>query len=143
MAAMNGLRFRISTLMAIVLMAGAVFATGSLSGDLEIPLFVGGGLVVLGTLGAATLGLIYRHGERRAFWVGFSLFGWLLTLICLVIALAETEILFLTPMALPFGWIGGVIARAFAASSNGRVALPPPGGDPSTAVSTEDHHECS
>jgi hypothetical protein len=67
MAAMNGLRFRISTLMAIVLLAGAVFATGSLSGDLEIPLFVGGGLVVLGTLSAATLGVIYRHGERRAF----------------------------------------------------------------------------
>ncbi len=31
---------------------------------------------VLGLLTVAILGVVYRRGERRAFWAGFALFGW-------------------------------------------------------------------
>ena len=31
---------------------------------------------VLGLLTLALLGVIYRRGERRAFWTGFAIFGW-------------------------------------------------------------------
>ena len=37
------------------------------------------GAVLLLTLGAfalAVLAVVYRRGERRAFWLGFALFGW-------------------------------------------------------------------
>jgi len=115
MAAMNRLRFRLSTLMAVVLLAATVFSTGHLTGNIEVPLIAAGGLIILGILGAAILGAIYRRGERRVFWVGFTMFGWSLALICLLLASGESEFLFLMPTALPFGWIGGVIARRFAA----------------------------
>ncbi|HEV3116942.1 MAG TPA: hypothetical protein VGY58_07825 [Gemmataceae bacterium] len=122
---MNRFRFRISTLMALVLMAGTLFSLGRISGDIEAPLIAAGGLLVLGVLGTATLGAIYRRGERRAFWVGFSVFGWPLALVCLLFGAVETEILFFAPMALPFGWIGGAIARWFASNPGGPVKASP------------------
>jgi hypothetical protein len=119
------LRFRLSTLMAVVLLAATVFSIGHLTGDIEVPLIAAGGLMILGVLGTATLGAIYRRGERRAFWVGFALFGWPLALVSMLLGLGESEFLFLVPTALPFGWIGGVIARKFAANPRDPVTAPP------------------
>ncbi len=66
-------RVSIAGLMAVVLFCGiGIAAVRSAS-----PLWAG--VVVTATLGvmaSAILGAIFRQGERRAFWVGFALFGW-------------------------------------------------------------------
>lgn len=66
-------RFSIAGLMGlVVVVAVGVAALRSGSEDWA-------GIVLtltLGLLGAAVLGAIYRTGPRRAFWVGFALFGW-------------------------------------------------------------------
>ena len=33
-------------------------------------------LLTLGLLAVAVLGVVYRREERRAWWLGFALFGW-------------------------------------------------------------------
>jgi hypothetical protein len=124
------LRFRISTLMAVVLLAASVFATSQFGGGLDGLIFVSTALVVLGVLSTTILGVIYRRGELRAFWVGFALFGWPVALGCLLLALNSAEALFFSPLAISFGWIGGVIARAFAVnSSEVKMASPSPSRD--------------
>jgi hypothetical protein len=40
--------------------------------------------LVLATLAAAVLLAVYRDGQRRAFWVGFSFIGWLYLALCFV-----------------------------------------------------------
>jgi hypothetical protein len=82
---------RISTsgLMSIVVLSALGFAAMQKANALwaGVALFL-----VIGMLGVSTLGILYRHGAKRAGWVGFTLFGG----VYLVISLApwlSTEIL--------------------------------------------------
>lgn len=79
-------------------------------------------LVSLGLLATAILGIIYRRGEKRAFWVGFSLFGmpcflWILILLVFWFpGPRDAEILLTMLLGVPvYAWIGGSIGRRFAA----------------------------
>ena len=71
---MRGLRFSIAGLMAAVLAAAIAFAalrSGSQAWS--------GGLFLAtqASLGLALVGAFCRRGEKRAWWIGFALFGWL------------------------------------------------------------------
>ncbi len=66
-------RISIAGLMVVVLavavgMAGLRFASPEWSGGMLT--------ATLGLLGVGILGTCFRKGSRRAFWAGFSLFGW-------------------------------------------------------------------
>lgn len=68
-------RFRVSIagMMALVVALGLAFAS------LRFPSEAVAGAVLLATLGAlafAVLAIVYRAAARRAFWLGFVLFGW-------------------------------------------------------------------
>ena len=70
---MGRLRYSIAGMMVLVLAVSLGFAS------LRFPSEPMAGAVLLLTLGAfalAVLAAVYRRGERRAFWVGFALFGW-------------------------------------------------------------------
>ena len=70
---MGRLHFSIAGMMVLVLAVSVGFAS------LRFPSEPMAGAVLLLTLGAfalAVLAVVYRRGERRAFWLGFALFGW-------------------------------------------------------------------
>jgi hypothetical protein len=70
---MGRLHISIAGMMVLVLVLSIGFAS------LRFPSEPLAGTVLLLTLGAfalAVLAVVYRRGERRAFWLGFALFGW-------------------------------------------------------------------
>jgi hypothetical protein len=62
--------------------------------------------LVLATLAAAVLLAIYRDGQRRAFWVGFSMIGWLYLLLCFAPIFGSD---------VPLGWSRIITGKAAAA----------------------------
>lgn len=114
---MPSLRVRISTLMAFILLCGMIAAMARFF-DEEVAVVFGGLLLVLGVLGSGILGVVYRRGEKRAFWVGFTVFGWSLVLPLMVLLQQDMEFLLFAPAVPPFAWIGGAIARGFARGSD-------------------------
>jgi hypothetical protein len=56
----------------ILVLALAIAALRSASSSWVSAMFS----MTLGLLLTAVLGVVYRHGSRRAFWLGFALFGW-------------------------------------------------------------------
>jgi hypothetical protein len=69
---MRRFRFRIGTLLTLIIVLGVGFAALRESNDTwDSGVFT----LVLGALLVSTLLTIHRAGERRAFWLGFALFG--------------------------------------------------------------------
>jgi hypothetical protein len=70
---MRGFRFSIAGLIALV----GIAATGFAAVRVASPGWSGGlfSLTILALL-TAVLGIIYRRGPKRVFWVGFAIFGW-------------------------------------------------------------------
>ena len=70
---MRGFRFRIGSLMGIVLVLAIGFAAlKNASATWASAIF----LLTCGVLGLAVIGAICRRGADRAGWLGFALFGW-------------------------------------------------------------------
>jgi hypothetical protein len=70
---MRRLRFRIGTILILIIALGVGFAALRESSDI----WDGGAFtLVLGALLLSILLAIHRSGKKRAFWVGFALFGW-------------------------------------------------------------------
>ena len=70
---MRGFRISIARLMAVVLVTSAALVSLMFASELVA------GTVLLATLVIlmlASLGVVYRRGSARAFWVGFAAFGW-------------------------------------------------------------------
>jgi len=71
---MRTFRFNIASLLVIILVLGVGFAALREASDLwESGLFT----VVLGSLLISILVAVHRTESRRAFWLGFTLFGWI------------------------------------------------------------------
>jgi hypothetical protein len=71
---MGTLRFNIANLLALILVLGVGFAALRESSDLwESGIFT----VTLGSLLSSILLAVHRTESRRAFWIGFALFGWI------------------------------------------------------------------
>ncbi|MBX6316320.1 MAG: hypothetical protein IRY99_25925 [Isosphaeraceae bacterium] len=66
-------RSSIATLMGVVLVCGVAVAALRDASDVWAGILL---LLTLGWLGTAILGAFYRREGRRAWWVGFALFGW-------------------------------------------------------------------
>src|SRR5262245_4405569 len=66
-------RFKIRSLLGVVLFAGIALAALRAADDLWDSGMLG--LTLLGLM-AAVLLAVHRTGRRRAYWVGFALFGW-------------------------------------------------------------------
>jgi hypothetical protein len=70
---MRRFRFRIGTLLILIVFLGVGFAALRQANDLwDRGLFT----LTLGVLLVSVLLAIHRHEGRRAFWIGFALFGW-------------------------------------------------------------------
>src|SRR5271155_1264821 len=70
---MRKLRFNIASLLVIILVLGIGFAALRESSDLwESGIFT----VTLGILLISILLAVHRFESKRAFWLGFALFGW-------------------------------------------------------------------
>jgi hypothetical protein len=110
------LRFPLSGLMAAILLVGVIFAAAILAGPryLEELAALAFSVVVLASLCTAILGVVLLRWQRQVFWIGYAVFGWALFLLCFFIQPARSySFIFVgTP---PFGYIGGLIARGFAA----------------------------
>jgi hypothetical protein len=81
-----------------------------------------GCLSVMGLLLTAIMAAIYRRGPTRAFWIGFSLFGWMSFAWVLFILSnsppwPEPVIPLLLLGVPPYAWLGGSIARKVALSA--------------------------
>jgi hypothetical protein len=74
-------------------------------------------MLIVGMLCTSILGAFFRRGPDRAFWLGFAVFGWAYFVVALVFSLR----LFPIVGSLPFAYIGGSIAKAFAAAEDGRL----------------------
>jgi hypothetical protein len=70
---MRHIRFSIAGLMGIVLVASVGLAAWRNANETWAGAM---GLLTLGILALAVVGAIYREGARRAWWLGFSVFGW-------------------------------------------------------------------
>jgi hypothetical protein len=71
---MRKLRFNIANLLAVILVLGVGFAALRESSDLwESGIFT----VTLGVLLISILLAVHRYEAKRAFWLGFALFGWI------------------------------------------------------------------
>jgi len=71
---MRKLRFNIASLLALILVLGVSFAALRESSDLwDSGLFT----LTLGVLLVSILLAVHRRESRRAFWIGFALFGWI------------------------------------------------------------------
>jgi hypothetical protein len=71
---MRKLRFNIASLLVLILVLGVSFAALRESSDLwESGLFTG----TVGILLISVLLAVHRTEARRAFWIGFALFGWI------------------------------------------------------------------
>jgi len=71
---MRRIRFNIASLLAVIFVVGVGFAALRESSDLwESGLFT----VTLGSLLISILLAVHRPESRRAFWIGFALFGWI------------------------------------------------------------------
>ena len=81
---MRRIRFTIANLMVAVLLLGVSIAS------LIQPAFLIGVCCPLtfGLLLSSSFGIAYSRGRRRAFWVGFCVFGWSYTAVLLVSILA-------------------------------------------------------
>jgi hypothetical protein len=70
---MRNFRFNIATILGMILLFGIGFAALRESSDLwESGIFT----VTLGVLLVAVLVAVHRREAKRAFWIGFALFGW-------------------------------------------------------------------
>ncbi len=117
---MGRFRITISMIMCVVVLAAVAFAASSNGPgpELFIAGLILGNLGVLGSLQAAILGILYRRGPARAFWIGYALFGWPVFLWVLVLyhydGPPDGIVLYLLAGVVPFGWLGGTIAKQFA-----------------------------
>jgi hypothetical protein len=69
----RGFRISISVLMALMLIISVAFVSLMFATELMAGLVL---LPTLGILAMAILGVVYRRGNARAFWLGFVLLGW-------------------------------------------------------------------
>ena len=112
---MSGLRFSIAHLLAAVALIGVGLVA------LNAPNPVTAGLLTLATIGAlltAVLGVIYRTGEARAFWLGVVVFGGAYFAIAFSSALPAAELWLREPLK--------AVRRAFWTTSvpAGQTTLP-------------------
>src|SRR5205823_11976030 len=70
---MKPLQFSLAGQLGIVAFFGLAFAAVSSPSMLWAMMMV---MLVWGVLLFAILGILFRRGERRAFWAGFAVFGW-------------------------------------------------------------------
>jgi hypothetical protein len=129
----------ISDMMAGVVLAATVFAASA--GVPNPPLLAGVILLclfVMGLLAVSVLGVIYRRGERRAFWLGFALFGWpafawVLYLLSYSPPHPDSIIPALLVAVVPYAWIGGSVARKFVARGSSLPTIRPEAFDAALA----------
>jgi hypothetical protein len=70
---MRRIRFNIASLLAVILILGVGFAALRESNDLwDVGLFT----LTIGVMLISVLLAVHRKEARRAFWIGFALFGW-------------------------------------------------------------------
>jgi len=92
---MGGLRFSIANLLAAVALIGIGLVALNSAGPLTA------GLLTVATVGAlltAVVGVIYRAGEARAFWLGVVLFGGVYFVIAFTPALPAAELSLREPL---------------------------------------------
>jgi hypothetical protein len=78
---MKRFRFNIASLLGIILVLGIGFAALKVASDLwESGVFT----LTLGALPISVLLAYHRLGSRRAFWIGFALFGWVYMALALI-----------------------------------------------------------
>lgn len=118
-------RFSIANLIAVVLLCGVLFAVATFIGDSEAVIAIAIILATVAALCTGVIGIVYRRRQKRAFWVGFTVFGGAIAIASVLLALVQTELYLLFLFVLPFGWIGGSIARAFHNSNEFAVTSPP------------------
>jgi hypothetical protein len=108
-------RFSISVMMAVVFLAGIVFAESAYGGssNLNFIIILTPSVPVLGLLCTAILGASLKRDEKRGFWLGFAVFGWAFFVVGWL-GLFRLPVLAVLGRV-PFGYIGGVIGRSFAA----------------------------
>lgn len=70
---MAHLRISLAGMMIVLLGLGLVLASFRFPSEAVAAAVV---LVTQATLAFAVLAVVYRAGERRAFWLGFAFFGW-------------------------------------------------------------------
>ncbi len=70
---MRRIHFSLARLMGFVLVACCVIASLRVASKLLADAIL---FPTLGIMAMAILGAVYRAGNRRAFWLGFALFGW-------------------------------------------------------------------
>ncbi len=100
---MKRFRFNITSLLVVVLLVAVGFAALRESSDLwESGLFT----LTLGVLLTSILLAIHRSGKRRAFWMGFALFGWIYLGLTLM---PSTESRLITTKA--FGYLDSKVPR--------------------------------
>ncbi len=93
---MSRFRFNIANLLVIIFILGVGFAALRESSDLwESGIFT----LTLGVLLTSILLAIHRHEKRRAFWIGFAVFGWIYLALALM---PSTESRLLPTKALAF-----------------------------------------
>jgi hypothetical protein len=117
--------------MAVTVLAALSLAVPAASAEgLLVSVVIASTMLIVGMLCTAILGAVFRRGPDRAFWLGFAVFGWVFFALALVFTLAQHR-LFAIVGSLPFAYIGGSVARRFAAAEGGRLESPgPPEADP-------------
>jgi hypothetical protein len=73
-------------------------------------------LLTLGLLGVSILGVVYRSGGRRAWWLGFGLFGWGYAALTLAPWSKPEKLPTCVLFALVIGIGGAFVARGFHAN---------------------------
>lgn len=117
------LRLTIGQMMAVVIILAVIFASSA-----GAPRAIGlagvmiGFLMNVGALAMAMLGVIYREGPARGFWLGFAgfegpPFAFLMYLLSAGPGPDDLLIAMLLGGVLPFAWIGGTIGKQFAAAA--------------------------
>jgi hypothetical protein len=113
----RNLRFSIRGMLAVVLLAGIVLAGVRDHPDpFSAALGSAFALTVFGVLCTSILGVLFKQGRQRAFWTGFAVFGWAFSVLGLAIQIRPPAFIL---AILPFAYLGGLIARGFAARDDG------------------------
>ncbi len=116
---MRKLRFNIASLLILILVFGVSFAALRESSDLwESGLFTG----TLGILLISVLLAIHRTAARRAYWVGFAVFGWIYVGLAVLPSvesrLITTKVLAYLDSKVP-GRSSGVVTLQFSGTGSG------------------------
>ena len=128
-------RFSLLWLMALVLLVAVGFAAlGNPTGLWASALFT----LAVFLLCVAVLGAVFRHGRRRAFWVGFATFGLAYLVLTFVSAGLSPPPLLTTEL---LAYMDRLMNNPFIITIDGTFAAPSPRGIPITGPSSVAFHQ--